>query len=164
MNQNNKTNLKGFFIKLTAITFAIIVVINVTYNLIFAEKLENINKLLSLNEKENRDILKFISTHNKRPKLVIGFAAETNDLEKNTEFRIKWPRGELGSLPADSEQFMLIEHMAGQLEKIEKQMSNMMHNEVNIERLQKDVSKLQSDVEKLKDGVRKFANGNGSTH
>ena len=84
------------------------------------------------------------------------------DLEKNTEFRIKWPRGELGSLPADSEQFMLIEHMAGQLEKIEKQMSNMMHNEVNIERLQKDVSKLQSDVEKLKDGVREFANGNGN--
>ena len=84
------------------------------------------------------------------------------DLEKNTEFRIKWPRGELGSLPADSEQFMLIEHMAGQLEKIEKAMSNMMHNEVNIERLQKDVSKLQSDVEKLKDGVRKFANGNGN--
>ena len=88
----------------------------------------------------------------------------TNDLEKNTEFRIKWPRGELGSLPADSEQFMLIEHMAGQLEKIEKQMSNMMHNEVNIERLQKDVSKLQSDVEKLKDKQRQFANGNGSNH
>jgi len=84
------------------------------------------------------------------------------DLEKNTEFRIKWPRGELGSLPADSEQFMLIEHMAGQLEKIEKQMSNMMHNEVNIERLQKDVLKLQSDVEKLKDKQRQFANGNGN--
>ena len=52
--------------------------------------------------------------------------------------------------------------MAGQLEKIEKQMSNMMHNEVNIERLQKDVSKLQSDVEKLKDKQRQFANGNGN--
>ena len=85
-----------------------------------------------------------------------------SDLVKNTEFRIKWPRGDLGSLPADSEQFMLIEHMAGQLEKIEKQMSNMMHNEVNIERLQKDVSKLQSDVEKLKDKQRQFANGNGN--
>ena len=58
MNQNNKTNLKGFFIKLTAITFAIIVVINVTYNLIFAEKLENINKLLSLNKKENIELVK----------------------------------------------------------------------------------------------------------
>ena len=58
MNQNNKTNLKSFFIKLAAITFAIIVIINVTYNLIFAEKLENINKLLSLNNKENIELIK----------------------------------------------------------------------------------------------------------
>ena len=58
MNQNNKTDLKRFFIKLTAITFAIIVIINVTYNLIFAEKLENINKFLSLNNKENIELIK----------------------------------------------------------------------------------------------------------
>ena len=58
MNQNNKTDLKRFFIKLGAITFAIIVIINVTYNLIFAEKLENINKLLSLNNKENIELVK----------------------------------------------------------------------------------------------------------
>ena len=58
MNQNNKTNLKSFFIKLAAITFAIIVIINVTYNLIFAEKLENINKFLSLNNKENIELVK----------------------------------------------------------------------------------------------------------
>ena len=58
MNQNNKTDLKKFFIKLIAITFAIIVVINVTYNLIFAEKFENINKLLSLNNKENIELIK----------------------------------------------------------------------------------------------------------
>ena len=58
MNQNNKTDLKRFFIKLTAITFAIIVIINVTYNLIFAEKLENISKLLSLNNKENIELIK----------------------------------------------------------------------------------------------------------
>ena len=58
MNQNNKTNLKKFFIKLAAITFAIIVIINVTYNLIFAEKLENINKFLSLNNKENIELVK----------------------------------------------------------------------------------------------------------
>ena len=58
MNQNNKTDLKRFFIKLAAITFAIIIVINVTYNLIFAEKLENINKLLSLNNKENIEQIK----------------------------------------------------------------------------------------------------------
>ena len=58
MNQDNKSNLKIFFIKLAAITFAIIVVINVTYNLIFAEKLENINKLLSLSDKENIELVK----------------------------------------------------------------------------------------------------------
>ncbi len=58
MNQNNKTNLKGFFIKLTAITFAIIVVINVTYNLIFADKLESVAKLLSLNNQQNIEVVK----------------------------------------------------------------------------------------------------------
>ena len=58
MNQNNKTDLKRFFIKLIALTFAIIVIINVTYNLIFAEKFENINKLLSLNNKENIELIK----------------------------------------------------------------------------------------------------------
>ena len=78
-----------------------------------------------------------------------------NDLEKNTEFRIKWPRGELGSLPADSEQFMLIEHMAGLLEDHSKQLEGGMHNKVNIEFLKQQVEKLQSDVEKLKDKVRK---------
>ena len=58
MNQNNKTDLKRFFIKLSAVTFAIIIIINVTYNLKFAEKLENINKLLSLNNKENIEQIK----------------------------------------------------------------------------------------------------------
>ena len=61
------------------------------------------------------------------------------DIEKNIEFRIKWPRGELGSLPADSEQFMLIEHMAGQLENIQKQMEDMKVNQVIIKRLQEDM-------------------------
>jgi len=82
----------------------------------------------------------------------------SSDLEKNTDFRIKWPRGELGSLPADSEQFMLIEHMAGQLEQHTKQLEGGMHNKVNIEFLSKQVDKLLEDVEKLKDGLRK-ANG-----
>jgi len=81
-----------------------------------------------------------------------------SDIEKNTDFRIRWPRGELGSLPADSEQFMLIEHMAGQLEKITEQLEAGMHNKVNIEFLSKQVDKLLEDVEKLKDGLRK-ANG-----
>jgi hypothetical protein len=82
----------------------------------------------------------------------------SSDLEKNTEFRIKWPLGELGSLPADSEQFMLIEHMAGQIEKHTEQLEGGMHNKVNIEFLSKQVDKLLADVEKLKDGLRK-ANG-----
>ena len=86
----------------------------------------------------------------------------SKDLIENTEFRIKWPRGQLGSLPADSEQFMLIEHMSGQVEKIEASMEDMMSNTVNIERLQKDVDKILSDIEKLKDKQRTFANGNGA--
>ena len=86
----------------------------------------------------------------------------SKDLIENTEFRIKWPRGQLGSLPADSEQFMLIEHMSGQVEKIETAMQDMMSNTVNIERLQKDVEKILSDIEKLKDKQRTFANGNGT--
>ena len=87
------------------------------------------------------------------------------DLEKNTEFRIKWPRGEMGSLPADSEQFMLIEHIAGQLESIQKSMEDMMNNGVNIKRLQEDVKILRDDVEKLKDSNRNiiYNNGNGKT-
>ena len=83
----------------------------------------------------------------------------SSDLEKNTDFRIKWPRGELGSLPADSEQFMLIEHMAGQIEKHTEQLEGGMHNKVNIEFLSKQVEKLLEDVEKLKDKIR----ANGST-
>jgi len=87
----------------------------------------------------------------------------TADIDKNNEFRIKWPRGELGSPPADSEQFMLIEHIAGQLETIQSQMENMMNNGVNIKRLQEDVKILREDVEKLKDSNRSiiYSNGNG---
>ena len=84
------------------------------------------------------------------------------DVEKNNEFRIKWPRGELGSPPADSEQFMLIEHIAGQVEKIQNRMEDMMNNGVNITRLQKDVDALRADVEKLKDGQRSLKAGNGN--
>ena len=66
------------------------------------------------------------------------------DVEKNTEFRIKWPRGEMGSLPADSEQFLLIEDMIVDIEKLTTRVDDMMNNKVNIERLIKDVDKLQS--------------------
>ena len=85
------------------------------------------------------------------------------DLQKNTEFRIKWPRGEMGSLPADSEQFMLIEHLAGQVEGIQKSMEDMMNNGVNIKRLQEDVKILREDVEKLKDSNRSIIYQNGKT-
>ena len=79
----------------------------------------------------------------------------STDLEKNTEFRIKWPRGEMGSLPADSEQFLLIENMVVELEKLTERVDNMMHNKVNIERLIKDVDKLSEQLEVVKDKVRK---------
>ena len=83
----------------------------------------------------------------------------SSDIEKNNEFRIKWPRGDMGSLPADSEQFMLIEFLSGQVESIQKDLQNMMNNAVNIERLQKDMEKVLADVEKLKDKIRSVKNG-----
>ena len=77
-----------------------------------------------------------------------------SDVEKNTEFRIKWPRGEMGSLPADSEQFLLIEDIIVDVEKITTRVDDMMNNKVNIERLIKDVDKLAEQMEVLKDKVR----------
>ena len=82
------------------------------------------------------------------------------DLVLNSEFRIGWPRGLLGSLPADSEQFMLIEELYKQTDKLQERVDSMLHNEVNISALTKAVEKLQTDVEKLKDKQREFANGN----
>ena len=86
----------------------------------------------------------------------------SGDIEKNNEFRIKWPRGELGSLPADSEQFMLIEHMAGQIEKIQIAIEEGMHNKVNIEFLQNQLEKLQETVEKIQEEHRRFKVENGN--
>ena len=82
------------------------------------------------------------------------------DVEKAVEFSIKWPRGELGSLPADSEQFLLIESLLTDVEDLQAEMKSMRHNVVNIERLQKDVDKILGEIEKLKDKVRK----NGNSH
>ena len=79
------------------------------------------------------------------------------DSELNTEFRIKWPRGLLGSLPADSEQFMLIEELYKQTDKVQVRVDSMLHNEVNIEALKAAVDDLQRDVERLKDKQRDFA-------
>ena len=84
----------------------------------------------------------------------------SKDLDKAVEFSIKWPRGEMGSLPADSEQFLLIEDSIKDIEKIQEQMESMMHNKVNIERLQKDVDKLMNDLERLKDKVRQNGSHN----
>ena len=86
----------------------------------------------------------------------------SKDLERNSEFRIGWPRGLLGSLPADSEQFMLIEELYKQTDKLQIRVDSMLHNEVNITALAKAVDKLQKDVEKLKDKQRTFSNGNGA--
>ena len=83
----------------------------------------------------------------------------TKDLDQNSEFRIKYPRGELGQSSGESELFMLVEHMSGQLEKMEMSMQDMMSNTVNIKRLQKDVEKMMNDIEKLKDKQRTFSNG-----
>jgi hypothetical protein len=84
-----------------------------------------------------------------------------SDVQDNTEFRIKWPRGLMGSLPADSEQFMLIEDLYKQVEKMQQTQEMNMTNKVNIEFLMKQLDKAQKDIEKLKDKQREFANGNG---
>ena len=85
------------------------------------------------------------------------------DLVENTEFRIKWPRGQLGSLPADSEQFMMIEDLYKTTDKLNAHIESMALNKVNIEFLRKQMDKVLSDIEKLKDANRemKYTNGNG---
>ena len=86
------------------------------------------------------------------------------DLNENTEFRIKWPRGQLGSLPADSEQFMMIEDFYKTTDKLQSTIESMALNKVNIEFLRKQMDKVLNDIEKLKDANRemKYTNGNGS--
>jgi len=77
------------------------------------------------------------------------------DLNQNTEFRIKYPRGELGQSSGEAELFMLVEHMAGLIESMDEELKNMRNNKINIDFLKEQVSKLQADVEKL------IRNGNG---
>ena len=83
------------------------------------------------------------------------------DLEMNSEFRIKWPRGLLGSLPADSEQFMMLEDLYKTTDRINKQIENMMHNKVNIDFLTKQMEKALEDIEELKDANREIHYKNG---
>ena len=84
------------------------------------------------------------------------------DLNENTEFRIKWPRGQLGSLPADSEQFMMIEDLYKTTDKLNKHIESMALNKVNIEFLRKQMDKVLVDIEKLKDANREMKYTNGS--
>ena len=84
------------------------------------------------------------------------------DLEENTEFRIKWPRGQMGSLPADSEQYMMLEDLYKTTEKLSKHIDDMALNKVNIEFLSKQMDKVLADMEKLKDANREIGYKNGS--
>ena len=84
------------------------------------------------------------------------------DLKENTEFRIKWPRGQLGSLPADSEQFMMIEDLYKTTDKLNAHIDSMSLNKVNIEFLRKQMDKVLMDIEKLKDANREIHYKNGT--
>ena len=87
------------------------------------------------------------------------------DVEQNTEFRIKWPRGQMGSLPADSEQYMMLEDLYKTTDRINKHIEDMALNKVNIEFLTKQMDKVLNDIEKLKDANRDIKyNGNGTNH
>ena len=87
------------------------------------------------------------------------------DVEQNTEFRIKWPRGQMGSLPADSEQYMMLEDLYKTTDRINKHIEDMALNKVNIEFLTKQMDKVLSDIEKLKDANREYKyNGNGKNN
>jgi len=104
-----------------------------------------------------------IETQNK---LLTKVELMSSDLKMNTEFRIKWPRGQLGSLPADSEQFMMIEDLYKSVDKLQKAIEDGMHNKVNIEFLTKQMNKALNDIEELKDSNREihYKNGNGGKH
>jgi len=85
------------------------------------------------------------------------------DVEQNTEFRIKWPRGQMGSLPADSEQYMMLEDLYKTTDRINKHVEDMALNKVNIQFLSKQMDKVLQDIEKLKDANREIKyNGNGT--
>ena len=86
------------------------------------------------------------------------------DLTENTDFRIKWPRGQLGSLPADSEQFMLIEDLYKQVEKLQQNIEMNMSNKLKIEFMEGQISKLLVDVEELKDANREIVYKNGTSN
>ena len=101
-------------------------------------------------------IVEKLNQHSTRLELI------EKDLTENTDFRIKWPRGQLGSLPADSEQYMMIEDLYKTTDKLNKHIENMALNKVNIEFLRKQMDKVLIDIEKLKDQNREMKYTNGS--
>ena len=107
---------------------------------------ERLNKLETFEQLIRKDLKQAVSTLEA-------------DIYKNNEFRIKWPRGELGQASADQEQYLLIEHLSGQVEKIQNRIEAGMSNGVNITRLQQDVKTLRADVETLKDKQRMMNGG-----
>ena len=88
----------------------------------------------------------------------------TKDLEANSEFRIKYPRGQLGKSSGEAELYMLVEDLYKSVDRLNKAIEDGMHNKVNIDFLTKQMNKVLSDIEKLKDKQRTFANGNGASH
>jgi|TARA_Y100000296_G_scaffold58448_1_gene67334 uncharacterized protein YoaH (UPF0181 family) len=106
---------------------------------------ERLNRLETFEQLINKD-------------LISGLKELKVSIEKNNEFRIKWPRGELGQPPADGEQFMMIEHLGKQVEKIQTRLEEGMSNGVNIKRLQTDMVEVREAVEKLKDKQRGMVN------
>ena len=90
----------------------------------------------------------------------------SGDIEKNNEFRIKYPRGELGQSSQDIEQFMLIEDLYTTVERMQKHLDSMSNNKINIEFLNKQMEKAQANIEALKDADREivYKNGNGEAH
>tara|TARA_R100000030_G_scaffold61405_1_gene46442 strand:+ start:102 stop:593 length:492 start_codon:yes stop_codon:yes gene_type:complete len=123
---------------------------------------ERLNKLETNHTLLEKDLTQMDEQH----KQTVNTVEErlTADLDKNTEFRIKWPRGEMGSLPADSEQFMLIEDLYKTVEKLEEHIESMQNNKINISFLQEQMKKAKEDIEKLKDADREivYKNGNGN--
>ena len=101
----------------------------------------------------------------KQNKMATELELMSKDVENNSEFRIKWPRGQMGTLPADSEQYMMIEDLYKTTDRLNKHIDDMALNKVNIEFLTKQMEKVLLDIEKLKDANRDIKyNGNGTSH
>jgi preprotein translocase subunit YajC len=99
----------------------------------------------------------------KQNKMATQLELMSKDVENNSEFRIKWPRGQMGTLPADSEQYMMIEDLYKTTDRLNQHIESMALNKVNIEFLTKQMEKVLIDIEKLKDQNRDFKyNGNGT--